>query len=237
MGNANGYNLHAMFGRFRIARLGVAWLVVAGAASAATPTFQHDVLPLMEQKCIGCHGEQAMAGLDLRTLDAVVKGSSGGEVITPGDPEQSLLWEKIASDAMPMGMDPLTDGEKELIREWITNGLFPSRDLDAEAASAEARVREQAKSYWSFQTPTKHPAPAVAHLEQVRTPIDAFILEKLEAVGTSLSPEASRVKLIRRAYLDLTGLPPTPEEVEAFVNDESPRAYGDLPSRNKATKA
>ena len=202
-----------------------------GVLIAATPTFQHDVLPIMQQRCIGCHGEQASGGLDLRTLEALMKGSSGGPAISPGDPESSVLWKKIASDAMPMGGDPLTDAEKNLIRDWITNGQFPTRDTAAEDRSAEERVREQAKSFWSFQTPAKSPVPAVAHVEQVRTPVDAFIIEKQEEIGLSISPETDRQTLIRRAYLDLTGLPPSPEEVEAFVGDDSPRAYEDLVDR------
>lgn len=199
-----------------------------GTLIAATPTFQHDVLPVMQQRCIGCHGEQASGGLDLRTLESVMKGSSGGPAVSPGHPESSVLWEKIASDAMPMGGDPLTDAEKNLIRDWITNGLFPTRDVAADDAAKAQQARERAKSYWAFQRPVKHAVPQVEHIAQVRTAIDAFILEKLEAAGTSLNPEAERETLIRRAYLDLTGLPPSPEQVQAFVKDDSARAYEDV---------
>lgn len=216
----------------RAASLSFVLLAVSyGTLTAATPTFQHDVLPVMEQRCIACHGAQASGGLDLRTLEAVMKGSSNGPAISPGHPESSVLWEKIASDAMPMSGDPLTDVEKSLIREWITNGQFPTTDSIADDAAKAQQVRERAKSYWSFQRPVKRAAPQVAHIAQLRTPIDAFILKKLEAIGTSLNPEADRETLIRRAYLDLTGLPPTPEQVQAFVKDGSARAYEDLVDR------
>jgi hypothetical protein len=228
----NDYTCPTMWHAHRLAPLSVVLAAAfTGALTAATPTFQHDVLPLMEQRCIGCHGEEASAGLDLRTLESVLKGSSGGPAIEPGNAERSVLWEKIESDVMPIGGDPLSAGEKTMVRDWIENGQFPTRDLDAEAASAIERVREQAKGYWAFQKPIKHPTPEVARVEQVRTPIDAFILEELEDAGTTLNPETSREKLIRRVYLDLTGLPPTPEEVQSFVIDESSRTYGDLVDR------
>lgn len=166
-----------------------------------------------------------------------MKGSGGQPAVTPGHPERSVLWEKIASDAMPMGGDPLTDEQKGLIREWITNGQFPTRDAQADDAAKAQQARERAKSYWSFQTPVKGSAPAVEHVEQVRTPVDAFILEKLEKIGTRMSPDASREKLIRRAYLDLTGLPPSPEEAASFVKDDSPRAYEELVDRLLASPA
>ncbi len=202
-----------------------------GTLIAAAPTFQHDVLPIMEQSCISCHGEQGDAGLDLRTLEGVMKGGESGPAVQPGKPEASVLWAKIASDEMPIEGSPLSDAEKNLIRDWIEHGQFPTTDAKAPSVSPVERVREQAKSYWSFQRPVKHDAPQVKDVAQVRTAIDAFILEKLEAIGTSLNPEADRETLMRRAYLDLTGLPPTPEEVRAFVKDESPRAYEDLVDR------
>ena len=205
--------------------------------SQPTPTFQHEVLPLMEARCVACHGEEASAGLDLRTLDAVLRGSSGGPAIAPGEPEKSVLWQKVSSDAMPIGGDPLSTDEKRLIRDWIEKGQFPKRDRAAEDASAEARVREAAEGVWAFESPVQQTPPAVANAEQVRSPIDAFVLEKLEEVGTSLSPEADRATLIRRAYLDLTGLPPSPEEVAAFVADGSPRAYEELIDRLLASPA
>lgn len=213
-------------------------MVVAGTAGAqAVPTFQHHVLPLFEQRCIACHGETASAGLDLRSLDAVVRGSSGGPAIVPGDSSGSVLWKKITSDEMPIGGSPLSTEEKRLVREWIDKGRFPQRDLKAEALEAEERVLKAAEGVWAFEPPVKAAVPEVANASQLLAPIDAFVLEKLEAVGLSLNPEADRETLIRRAYLDLTGLPPSPEEVASFVQDASPRAYEDLVDRLLASPA
>lgn len=214
-----------------VARLNLAVFAVSAATlAAATPTFQHEILPVLQQRCNACHGENGSAGLDLRTLESTLKGSSGGPVIEPGNPAGSLLFEKIFSNEMPIG-NPLSDEEKALVRDWIENGQFPTRDQGTERAATVESVRERAKEYWAFRTPQKPPTPEVKNVEQVRTTIDAFILEKLEAIGTSLNPEADREKLIRRVYLDLTGLPPTPEEVQAFVNDTSSRSYEDLVDR------
>ena len=207
-------------------------LIVAGTSAAqAIPTFQHHVLPLFEQRCIACHGEVASSGLDLRSLEAVIRGSSGGPAIVPGDAAGSVLWKKIASDEMPVGGAPVSTEEKRLVREWIEKGHFPQRNLEAEALEAEERVRKAAAGVWAFEPPQKRAAPKVAGASRARTPIDAFILEKLEAAGLSLNPEADRETLIRRAYLDLTGLPPSPEEVASFVEDKSPQAYEQLVDR------
>ena len=192
---------------------------------AATPTFQHDVLPLFEKRCAGCHGAKPSAGLDVRDLASVMKGGASGKAIEPGKPESSLLWTKIDSGAMPMGGAPLTADEKNLVRTWIEQGQFPLSITASAADSPESRINDQARKFWSYQRPVKKPAPQVKHAEQVRTPIDRFILEKLEAQAMAMNPEASREKLIRRAYFDLTGMPPTPEKVAAFVRDKSANGY------------
>jgi hypothetical protein len=201
----------------------VSWwgVVLAGTSGAATPTFQHDVLPLFEQRCNSCHSAKPSAGLDLRTLASVMTGGASGKVVEPGKPDASVLWKKIDSGAMPMGGKPLSAEEKSLVREWIEKGQFPS----PEAPASESRITDEARKFWSFQKPVKAPMPRIVHRDRIRTPIDAFILAKLEAKKMALNPEASREKLIRRAYFDLIGLPPTPDEVQAFVKDKSPHAY------------
>jgi hypothetical protein len=198
--------------------------VTAAVASSATPTYQHDVLPLFEKRCAGCHGAKPSAGFDVRDLASVMKGGTSGKALEPGKPDASLLWKKIDADQMPMGGAPLTAEEKALVRSWIEHGQFPSADA-ATAVGPESRITDEARKFWSYQKPVKKPAPQVKHAEQARTDIDRFILQKLEAENMTLNPDASREKLIRRAYFDLTGLPPTPEQVKAFVNDKSPTCY------------
>ncbi len=170
-----------------------------------------------------------MAGLNLSTFAGLMAGGSSGPVIAPGKPERSLLWQMIDSGKMPMA-GKLTDAEKQLIRTYIEQGRFPSMDAAQQEREA-AKITPEARNWWSFRKPADSPVPRVQHTDQVKTPIDAFILAKLEAKGWQLQPEADRVTLIRRAYLDLTGLRPSSAEVKAFVDDKSTNAYEKLVDR------
>ena len=201
-------------------------LALASQAAAQVPTFQHDVLPLFEKRCTSCHGAARTSNLDLRTLESLMKGGASGQVVEPGKPDASFLWKKISSDAMPLGGTQLTADEKALVRRWIEQGQFPGA-----AKSAERVFSERARRFWSYQKPVKHQPPVVANAAQVRNPIDGFVLSRLEQKGLRLNREASREKLIRRAYFDITGLPPTPGEVKAFVAGNRPGAYAALLDR------
>jgi len=186
--------------------------------------WQHEILPVLERSCTNCHGgEHTMAELDLTKFDSALKGGVSGPPITPGHPEMSLLWKMIESDKMPVGKK-LSDADKRLIKAWIESGRFPSREKLDEERKAET-INDEARSFWSFQKPVKQAPPEVRNVDQVITPIDSFVLAKLEEKGWTLQPEADRRTLIRRAYFDLIGLPPTPEQVRAFLADESPDAY------------
>ena len=188
------------------------------------PLFKSEILPVLQKNCVQCHGDQKkMAGLDLSTFAGLMAGGSSGPVIAPGKPERSLLWQMIDSGKMPMA-GKLSDADKQLIRTYIEQGRFPSMDA-AQQERETAKITPEARNWWSFRKPVAAPVPAVTHPDQVRTPIDAFVLAKLEAKGWQFQPEAGRVTLIRRAYLDLIGLPPTPAEVKAFVEDKSANAY------------
>jgi hypothetical protein len=188
------------------------------------PMWQHEILPVLEKNCVNCHGgEHTMAELDLTKFDSVLKGGVSGTPITPGHPEMSLMWTMIESGKMPVGGE-LSAAEKQLLKAWIENGTFPSKEKLDEDRKA-VKITPEARQFWSFQKPVKAPLPQVDNADQVITPIDAFVLAKLEEKGWQLQPEADRRTLIRRAYFDLIGLPPTPEEVTAFVEDKSPDAY------------
>ena len=216
----------------KLTKLTLGWTVMAGVITAQVPTFQHDILPVFARRCLSCHGEVKTANLDMRTLEALMKGGAGGPVIQPGRPDASFLWKKIASDAMPLGGKQLTPEEKELVRRWIESGQFPgSSGNSAAPASSDGKFTERARRHWSYQKPVKHAQPAVKNQARVRSAIDAFILQKLEARNLRLNPEAPREKLIRRVYFDVTGLPPSPEEVKAFAADASPGAYEALVNR------
>ena len=202
--------------------------IAAPASAQRDPLFKTEILPVLEKNCVQCHGPQRkMAKLDLSNFTGMMEGGSSGPVIAPGKPERSLMWKLIENDQMPQG-GKLTIAEKQLIKSYIQYGRFPQATPETEAAiraKEAAKITEQDRNWWSFRQPVKPPVPAVANQDQVRTPIDAFILAQLEKRGWKMQAEADRPTLIRRAYFDLIGLPPTPAEVSAFVEDKSPTAW------------
>jgi mono/diheme cytochrome c family protein len=205
-------------------------LIGVPASAQRAPLFKSEILPVLEKNCVQCHGDQKkMAGLDLSSFAGLMAGGSSGPAIAPGKPERSLLWQMIDTGKMPMG-GKLTDADKQLIRTYIEQGRFPSMDAAQQEREA-AKITPEARNWWSFRKPADSPVPTVKNKEQVKTPIDAFILAKLETRGWKMQPEADRVRLIRRAYLDLTGLPPTTADVKAFVEDRSAKAYEKLIDR------
>jgi Protein of unknown function (DUF1553)/Protein of unknown function (DUF1549)/Planctomycete cytochrome C len=212
-------------------RLSIALSLIAVPAFAQrAPLFKSEIMPVLEKNCVMCHGEkQKMAGLDLSSFSGMMAGSSSGPVIAPGKPDRSMLWKMIENDQMPQG-GKLTAADKQLIHAYIEQGRFPTTEESEAAIQAReaAKITQKSREWWAFRKPVKTAVPEVKNKDQVRTAIDAFILAKLEQKGWKMEPEADRVTLIRRAYLDLTGLPPTPAEVKAFVDDKSPKAWESL---------
>jgi Protein of unknown function (DUF1553)/Protein of unknown function (DUF1549)/Planctomycete cytochrome C len=203
-----------------------ACLTIAAWAQRA-PLFKSEILPILEKNCTKCHSPaQKMAGLDLSTFSGLMAGGASGPAIAPGNPQRSLLWKMIESDKMPMG-GRLSPADKQAIQAYIEQGRFPA----ASAMPAERTISPESRNWWSFKKPVKQTPPAVKNREQVRTPIDNFVLAKLEQKGWKFQPEADRVSLIRRASFDLLGLPPTLAEVREFVEDRSPNAYEKLVDR------
>jgi hypothetical protein len=139
--------------------------------------------------------------------------------VIAGDAAKSLLFQRIASGEMPLGGKPLAAADRDLIQQWIDRGAKSENPGGTVGASARDR------SHWAFQSPRRPAVPAVVHQDRVRNPIDAFLLAELEKRSLSFSVDAGRVRLIRRVTFDLTGLPPTPEEVADFLKDTSERAY------------
>ncbi len=208
---------------------------LAPAADKAAPSFAKDVLPLLTAKCQQCHGsDKQKAGLDLRTRASILQGGDNGPAVVPGSAKASLLWQKIDAGKMPPPeKGKLTAAEKELIKAWINAGASDGSAVVARNAAelTEQPVTEADRRFWSFQPPHRPAVPTVRHADRVRNPIDAFILAALEKNGLTLAPEADRLTLLRRATFDLTGLPPTPAEVEEFLNDSAPDAYERLIDR------
>ncbi|MFN5053769.1 MAG: PSD1 and planctomycete cytochrome C domain-containing protein [Planctomyces sp.] len=189
------------------------------------PSFEKDVLPLLAAKCHDCHsGDVQEAQLDLRTLSEILRGGENGPAVVPGEPHGSLLLDLVASGQMPPAEnDRLSAEEVALLRRWIKAGT-PAEEKTV-ALPPRAQVTDADRAWWAFQPPRKAVEPAVQNEARVRTAIDRFLLSKLEQQGLAFSPDADKAALIRRAYLDLIGLPPTPAAVDAFLRDERPNAY------------
>ena len=214
--------------------------LVAVASSEELARFEREILPIFQSRCVACHGSgEPMAGLDLQTLESLLKGSTNGPVILQGWSDKSILIRKVSSRAMPPpgAGEPLEETQIRTLRNWIDTARFNVRSEQAGSeretfSAAEAPpITEQDRLYWAFRKPVAQPVPEVKNKRRVRTPIDKFVLSKLEAEGLSFSPDAPKVTLMRRAYLDLIGLPPAPEEIDAFLADTKPQAYERLIDR------
>jgi mono/diheme cytochrome c family protein len=202
--------------------------------------FKKHVKPILVDKCIRCHGgrETIEAELDLTDRDTLLKGGQSGPAIVPGKAKESLLV-KLISHArephMPRKASKLPDAAIAHIANWIDLGAPYNAPLDASKRKApswtERVVAEDARSFWSFQ-PLKRVAPPAANDRSWgRTLVDRFILEKLESAGVKPNPMADKQQLIRRAYFDVIGLPPPPEEVRRFLDDKGADAYDKMLDR------
>ena len=195
--------------------------------------FSHEIRPIMERTCWNCHGEAVKSsGLDLSSREAALEGGNRGPAIVPGNAEESRLFRQLAGlegPQMPLGV-PLAEEEIEKFRTWINDGAVwdagPATTVAASEFSAFATdVPASARSYWAFQLPEKAEVPK---FEDFQHPIDSFLEVKRREEAVTAAPRADRLTLLRRAYLDLIGLPPTPEESEEFINDTSPDAWDRL---------
>ena len=187
-----------------------------GGTNRPTVEFNRDIRGILADKCFACHGpdeQQRQAGLRLDVKEGMFGDRAGEQIIVPGNSSRSALFRRISTEdesvRMPpayLGHEKLSDGDIAVIRRWIEQG---------------AKWQE----HWSFIAPQRPGLPGVKSRDWPRNAIDYFVLRRLEGEGIRPSSEADRARLIRRAALDLTGLPPTPAEVRAFLNDRSPRAY------------
>lgn len=194
----------------RLALFGFAvapFALLAAVGDQGKPTFAQDVAPILKAHCASCHaGPNASAGLDLTTTAGIKK------VVTPKGSKDSLLIQRlrgIGGAQMPMGFAPLPEATISKIAAWIDNG--------ADFGPGIAK-------HWAYQKPTKPPVPKLSST-WIRNPIDAFVLQRLRKEGLHPSPEAGKETLLRRVYLDLIGLPPSPREIDAFLADRRPDAY------------
>jgi len=208
-----------------------ALLPVAVAPAQTPPDFQREIRPILSNNCFHCHGPDEKErkggkhGYRLDTAEGAFEDLDGAKAIAPGKPGESELFKRITTndedDAMPPRKSgkKLTGREVALLRDWIQSGAKYTK-------------------HWSYEKPVRPQVPVVQNSKfKIQNPIDAFILARLEKERLSPQPETDRYSLIRRVSLDLTGLPPTPEEADAFANDKSPDAYEKIVDRLLASSA
>jgi hypothetical protein len=212
-------------------------LLIAPLASAAPPASESpaaqesQVAALLARHCLECHnGFDRKGGLDLARRDRALAGGDSGQVLLPGKPDDSPLLERVTAGEMPPEKRAkLTGGEQALLRQWIAAGATWAADpIDPFLVTSDRRA---GYNWWSLQPLRKVEPPAVKDAAWPANAIDRFLLARLEQAGLAPSPEADRRTLIRRLSFDLVGLPPSPEEVAAFVGDAEPRAYERLVDR------
>jgi hypothetical protein len=205
----------------------VSGLPAKGDDGGSPPTLQRHLLPLLKARCVKCHGPGKREGkLILATPKGVARGGKNGKLVVPGRPEESLIWARVADEEMPPE-DPLSDEEKALIERWIKTG--------AAGLPVVVAGEPEPSDHWAFAPLQPQEVPPVRDASRVRNRVDRFLQAALEAEGLTLGPEADRATLARRVSLDLTGLPPTPEEVAAFRADPAPDAYERMVERYLAS--
>jgi cytochrome c553 len=205
-------------------------------SKAQSDFFEAKVRPVLAASCFKCHsteGGKVKGGLLLDSREGWMKGGENGAVIVPGDPTKSRLITAInytdGDLQMPPKGEKLSPNEIADLTTWVKMGAPDPRT--SAAGSKLTGLNDKAKAHWAYQ-PVRRPAvPQVKDASWVRSPVDAFVLAKLEQNGMTPSPVATKESLIRRATYDLIGLPPTPEEVEAFVSDTSPTAFAKVVDR------
>ncbi|MCA9248668.1 MAG: PSD1 domain-containing protein, partial [Planctomycetales bacterium] len=197
--------------------------------------FESNVRPLLVEHCNQCHGRNKQEGeLRLDSLDAMLTGGDSGPAIVPGEVDESLLIEAVRYESYEMPPSGQLDEKSiNVLVEWIAMGApWPKPNPNQlPELSGGSEFSEEDRSFWAFQPVRNWAVPAVDDHRWSTNPIDQFVYDRLQEEGLEPAPEADRVTLMRRAYFDLIGLPPTPEEVEAFVEDKSADAYAKLIDR------
>jgi Protein of unknown function (DUF1553)/Protein of unknown function (DUF1549)/Planctomycete cytochrome C len=208
---------------------------VTRATAAQSHFFETRIRPLLAEHCFKCHGtKRQRADLRLDSRERLLKGGTSGPVVVPGKPEASLLIKAVLHTDPDLKMPPkerLTTRQVADLTDWVRMGApFP------EAAQVRD-PRDEGRNFWAFRPPQDPPIPAVKDTRWARSDLDRLVLATLEAKGLRPTPPADRRTLIRRATFDLTGLPPTPEEIDAFLRDDSPRAFAKVVDRLLASPA
>ncbi len=197
--------------------------LLAVAARGAPPDFRQDVQPLLKLHCVRCHGPAKQEGkLNLSLPTAILRGGENGAAVSRDHWESSLLLQRVNADEMPPE-EPLATEDKQTLQAWLADG--------AQGLPAEVSAEPEGDEHWAYQRLRPIAAPEVRDSTRVRNEIDRFVLARLEIRELTLAAEADRATLIRRVAFDLTGLPPTVEDINAFLADESDDAYEKMVDR------
>ena len=203
--------------------------------AASAEFFETKIRPILAAACYDCHTESARGGLRVDSREALLKGGQSGAAIIVGRPEDSLLIKAVSHRAgnlrMPKGSAQLKAEQIAALSQWIKDGAYWPV---VAGAKEQYLLRPEHKLHWSFKPLSNPPIPLVKG--KTNNPVDHFLLAKLEAKGFAFNPLADKYTLIRRATYDLTGLPPTPEEIDAFLADKSPEAFAKVVDRLLASK-
>ena len=198
--------------------------------------FESKIRPILVSRCVSCHGaEKQESGLRLDNPKSALEGGvSGARAVVPGDPDHSLMVRAVTrqGDIKMPPETPIPDAEVDALMEWIRRGAYwPDEPTPVAAETASDRIAPHRKNHWAYQRISRPRPPNVKERKWARASLDRFVLAKLEGEGVNHASEAEPRDLIRRAYLDLTGLPPTFDQVEDYVNDKKPLRYERLIDR------
>jgi hypothetical protein len=220
----------------KLALLAVLAAGPVAAAEAASPGefFELYVRPVLAANCYSCHTGSRTGGLRLDTREQALKGGNSGPAIVPGDAERSLLIQAVSQTHPRLKMPPggkLKDDEIASLKAWINAGAAWPEAAPAIPTKSEYKITAEQRAFWAFQPVRNPPLPQVRKAAWAKAPIDRFVLAALEARGLEPGRAADKRTLIRRATFDLIGLPPTPEDVDAFLRDAKPDAFARVVDR------
>jgi len=195
-------------------------------------TYEEHIRPIFRQHCYDCHGaeEEKEGELDLRLVRFMAHGGESGPAIVVGQPDESLLIQRVRDGDMPPGEAKVGEEELAVLKKWIAAGAKTARP-EPETIGPGLGITPEERAFWSFQPIRRPKVPEYGKDSRVRTPIDALLTSAMEPHGLKLSPDADKQTLLLRAYFDLIGLPPTEEETQEFMADESPDAWENLIGR------
>ena len=204
--------------------------------AAATPEFfESRIRPLLASSCFECHTDKESGGLRVDSREALLKGGDTGPALVPGDADKSLIIQAVkrlpGAPQMPSGRAKLKAEDIDALVQWVQAGApWPAASNKA-ATPTGMVVTPEHRAWWAFQPLKATKPPVVKDAAWAKTDIDRFVLARLEKEGLKPTAPADKLTLIRRATLDLTGLPPTPEEVDAFLADKTPNAFAKVVDR------